>query len=68
MAQAVRDDLDWRCSTYCNGGDCIMVAAQDEEVVIKDSGGPSDLGLVFSKPEWQRFMTDIKAGGLPHIS
>jgi hypothetical protein len=68
LARAVRDDLDWHRSTYCNGGDCIMVAALGEGVVIKGSRGPSDLRLVFSKPEWQRFMSYIKADGLIPVS
>ena len=64
MARAVPNDLDWHSSRYCNGGDCIMVASWDEQIVIKDS---RDSWLAISETAWRRFMIDVKAGRLAHV-
>ncbi len=55
-------ELDWRVALACNGGECIRVAPQGNEIVIGDSKNPSGPVLTYSRPEWQAFVNGIRQG------
>jgi hypothetical protein len=61
----------WRKSTYSggNGGQCIEVAAipnhhthPDRTCAVRDSKNPGGPVLAFGPGQWQRFITEVKAG------
>ncbi|GGP02307.1 DUF397 domain-containing protein [Nonomuraea glycinis] len=46
-----------------NGGQCVEVAMNLPEVVaVRDSKDPDGPKLLFTRPEWQAFVHDLKAG------
>jgi Domain of unknown function (DUF397) len=61
MATAGPERLRWRCSSFCNGGDCVEVAVQADRVAIRNS---ADIGnfLTISLAGWRAFIRDCKDG------
>lgn len=64
MATAGPGVLRWRCSSFCNGGDCIEVARLAGVVAIRNSADPGRF-LTISAAGWQKFVRDLKGGLIP---
>lgn len=64
MATAGPGALRWRCSSFCNGGDCLEVAWGPGVVAIRSS---ADRGrfLTISAASWQNLIRDLKRGLIP---
>jgi len=47
--------LRWRRSTQCSGGNCVEVAEADGQILVRNSAQP-DIVVTFSRPEWAAFI------------
>jgi hypothetical protein len=61
MATAGHDALCWQRSSFCNGGDCLEVARQDDAVLVRNSRDPGSW-LSFSAASWDEFVSKVKGG------
>lgn len=57
-----RRSLTWHTALNCNGGACIQVAANAQEVLIANSRKRRSPVLTYTHHEWQEFMTGVKQG------
>jgi len=64
MATAGPGALRWRCSNFCNGGDCVEVAFQADAVAIRNSANPARI-LTIPVAAWRAFVRDLKQGLIP---
>jgi hypothetical protein len=64
MATAGPGALRWRCSSFCNGGDCVEVALQADVVAIRNSADTGNF-LTVSAAGWRAFVRDCKDGLIP---
>jgi hypothetical protein len=69
MATAGPGALRWRCSSFCNGGDCVEVAVQPDAVqpdvvAIRNSADTGNF-LTVSAAGWRAFVRDCKDGLIP---
>lgn len=62
MADSARADLVWRKSTASGGGNCVEVAFADDAVRLRNSQHPSGPELMFSRAEWDAFLTGVRDG------
>jgi hypothetical protein len=53
---------NWRIAVACNGGECIRVAPQGDQIVIGDSKNPDGPVLTYSRNEWHAFVDGIRQG------
>lgn len=60
-------DLDWRVSRTCESGACIMVARQDESVLIGNTGNPDGPISEFTIEEWRQFLEGVRLGDFDDI-
>ena len=54
--------LTWRTALSCNGGTCIAVAVNDQEVLIADTKTPDGPVLSYTPAEWHEFLAGAKNG------
>lgn len=54
--------LIWRRSSSCEGGACILVAHDDDEVLMRDSKDPDGPTLRFTRAEWEAFRLGVLDG------
>ena len=61
---------DFRYATWCKssrseatGGSCVEIASAEGAVGVRDSTDTSGPVLVFSRREWDAFLTRARAGG-----
>jgi hypothetical protein len=54
-------DVQLTISSFCHSGGCVGVAAQADEVIVRDTKDPS-VELAFTAAEWDAFLVDVKAG------
>ncbi len=64
MATAGPGALRWRCSSFCNGGQCVEVALQANGVAIRNSADTENV-LTVSAAGWRAFVRDCKEGLIP---
>ena len=64
MATAGPGALRWRCSSFCNGGDCVEVALRADLVAIRNSADTENF-LTVSAAGWRAFVRDCKEGLIP---
>jgi uncharacterized protein DUF397 len=55
-------ELSWIVALACNGGACIRVASQGDQIVIGDSKNPKGPVLTYSRDEWKAFANGIREG------
>ncbi|GEM_PF-1196105 len=53
--------LNWHVALACNGGECIRVASQGDQIIIGDSKNPGAV-LTYSRSEWDAFVRGIRQG------
>jgi hypothetical protein len=58
----VLGDLNWNVALACNGGACIRVAPQGNQILIGDSKNPDGPVLTYSRSEWHVFVNGIRQG------
>jgi len=56
------DDMMWQRSTRCSAGACVEVAADRDEVFVRDSKDPDGVVLTFTKQNWNAFLDDVREG------
>lgn len=55
------ENLVWRKSSKCSGGQCVEVAFDGVCFLVRDSKGPGPV-LMFNDLEWAHFVAGVKAG------
>jgi hypothetical protein len=55
-------DINWHVAIACNGGECIRVAPQGNQIIIGDSKKPHGPVLTYSRTEWHTFVEGIRQG------
>ncbi len=54
--------LNWRIALACNGGGCVAVAKEGQQVHIGDTKDPDGPILTYSAREWRDFLAGAKNG------
>jgi hypothetical protein len=54
----------FRRSSYCAGGECILVSQRDGVITLRDSTQPQGDMLNYAPEDWRSFVRRIKAGRL----
>jgi len=66
MTGAQRSDsqagLQWRKSSLSGIGNCVEVASDRGEVLVRDSKDPTGPWMRYSQPEWAAFIRAAKNG------
>jgi hypothetical protein len=57
----------WHTALACNGGTCVRVAVNGQEVLIGDSKEPAGPVLTYSFSEWRDFLAGAKNGDFDHL-
>ena len=52
--------LEWRRSSWCNGGTCVEAAVQDDAILLRSSADPDGPILVLSPAAWRDLIIGIK--------
>jgi hypothetical protein len=52
----------WRISSQCGTENCVEVAANDTDVILRDSKDPDGAQLEFSIDRWREFVEGVKRG------
>ncbi len=52
----------WRKSSFSAGGECVEIAAIDEEIAIRNSNNPHAGSLRFSRVDMAAWIAGVKAG------
>ena len=52
----------FRKSSRCSGGNCVEVARDGDQYLIRDSKRPEVAPLAFTKDEWVAFVEGVNAG------
>jgi Domain of unknown function (DUF397) len=55
-------ESSWRKSTWSGTGNCVEVADQGANRLVRDSKDPGGSVLVFTEDEWTAFLAGAKAG------
>ena len=55
-------NLVWRKSTRSGANGCVEVAFLDDQVAVRDSKQRHPAVLLFTRTEWQAFLTGAKDG------
>ena len=61
-------DLDWHVSRTCEGGACIMVARNEDTVLLGNTTNPGGATLSYTTAEWQQFVAGVKQGDFDGIA
>lgn len=59
-AMSDRSDLIWRTSSRSGGGSCVQIAADTDQVLIRDSKNPAGPVLSFDRTAFREFITFVK--------
>jgi hypothetical protein len=54
--------LHWRKSSFSSIGNCVEVASDGSEVLVRDSKDPAGLVLRYTRDEWDAFLRGSKTG------
>ena len=59
----------WRKSSYSggNGGNCVEVAAAENDIAVRDSKDPDGPRLHFSADDWRAFLARVKCNRRPAL-
>jgi hypothetical protein len=55
-------ELNWLVALACDGGQCIRVASEGNQILIGDSKNPNGPILAYSRAEWHTFADGIRQG------
>jgi hypothetical protein len=62
VSPSLPDGVQWRRSSWCNGGHCVEVAAEHGKVWVRNSAEPAGPVLDVSRGSWQVFLADVREG------
>lgn len=52
----------WQRSSKCSGGECVEVAFDGDEVLLRDGKDPDGAVLRISAEVWEQFVATVKDG------
>jgi Domain of unknown function (DUF397) len=53
--------LDWRGASFCQGGECVWIGAENGAVIMRSSQ-PDSAWIYFTPDEFSSFLNEAKAG------
>jgi hypothetical protein len=56
------NEPQFRRSSRCSGGNCVEIAQDGDQFLIRDSKRPEIAPLSFTKDEWTAFVEGVTAG------
>jgi hypothetical protein len=56
------DGVQWRRSSWCNGGACVEVSAEGGKVRVRNSADPAGAVLEVSRDSWREFLAQVREG------
>lgn len=59
---AASGDSRWRIASFCEGGACVGVAREGEQVLVRNTSAPEAPVARFTRQEWKAFIAGAKAG------
>jgi uncharacterized protein DUF397 len=59
--------IAWKVARRCNGGACIRVASQNDQILIGDSKNPGGPVLSYSRGEWDAFVEGVRLGDFDEV-
>jgi predicted secreted Zn-dependent protease len=68
MISSPSANLDWHVSRTCEGGACVMVAADGDMVLFGNTSEPGGSVLAYTKDEWREFVAGVKLGHFEDIA
>jgi Domain of unknown function (DUF397) len=54
--------LAWRRSSFCANGECLEVAREGSQVVVRDTKDPGGPAHRYTEVQWKALIETIKAG------
>jgi predicted secreted Zn-dependent protease len=60
--------LNWHVSRTCEGGACVMVAADGDMVLFGNTTEPGGPVLSYTRDEWHEFVAGVKLGHFEGIA
>jgi len=60
--------LKWYMSRTCEGGACVMVAADGDNVLFGNTSDPDGPVVSYTKAEWHEFVAGVKLGDFEGIA
>jgi Domain of unknown function (DUF397) len=60
LESSLTEGWGWRRSSRCNGGNCVEVATQGDEILVRSSAEPEGAVLEFSHDAWREWISDVK--------
>jgi|HubBroStandDraft_1064217.scaffolds.fasta_scaffold923331_2 predicted secreted Zn-dependent protease len=68
MYQSAPGDLNWRASSTCDGGACVMVARHGDSVMFGNTSQPGGPVYVYTEAEWKEFLAGVKLGDFDDLA
>jgi hypothetical protein len=65
MVNRGRSDNRWHTSSRSDSGECVEVATNHDEVLVRDSKQRSGPVLRFTAPDWARFVRHVSGDKAP---
>ena len=62
MSANLPDGVQWRRSSWCNGGGCVEVSTEGVQVWVRSSVDPAGAVLEVGRDAWQAFLAELKEG------
>jgi hypothetical protein len=59
--------LTWRKSSFSSLGNCVEVAANGEQVLVRDSKDPAGPWIRYTAAEWDAFLRGAKNGDFDNL-
>ena len=68
MHMSNKGALTWKKSSRSMAGQCVEVATQDGEILVRDSKNPSGPVLAYTAGEWRAFLEGAKRGEFDNLA
>ena len=68
MHPSAPEDLNWRVSSICDSGACIMVARHGDMVLFGNTSRPGGPARSYTLAEWKKFIAGVKQGDFDDIA
>jgi hypothetical protein len=57
----------WQTASFCEGGACVGVARDGEQVLVRNTSTPGAREASFTRDEWKAFVAGVKNGEFDHF-
>lgn len=57
----------WQTASFCEGGACVGVAREGEQVLVANTSIPEAPEASFTRNEWKAFVAGVKNGEFDHF-